>query len=58
MKKVKSVKYWIGLVDGKPHLFSDPGYYRLVERGDFFRTKKDALKCYEEVVRVIIKEII
>lgn len=56
-ENVVESKVWIGLVDGRLSYYREPGYYRGVIHGDFYKTKQEALKCYEKVIRVSIKEI-
>ncbi len=58
MKRARTIKAWIGVIDGKiPHYFNDMSYYDGVLHGDIYKTKKDAHKCYERVVQVLIKEL-
>jgi hypothetical protein len=53
----KEIIGWIGFVDGKPDFYKYDEYYNGVRHGDFFKTKKEAKECYQDVRKVIIKEI-
>jgi hypothetical protein len=50
-KRVRET-YWIGLVDEKPHFYTQQDYYDGVVHGDLFKSRRAARKCYERVVRV------
>lgn len=53
----KKVLCWVGLVNGKIHLYRQNSYYDGVWHGDLFTTRREAKKCYEEVVQVIVERI-
>ena len=54
---MKKMEVYIGFVDNKPDFYRFDEYYNRVTHGDFFKTKKEAKKCYEDVRKVEIKEI-
>ena len=54
-KKVKTVKAWAGIVNGKVH--SSVEYYWGVPVYSLFKTRGDAKSCFEEISLVEIRSI-
>ena len=46
---------WAGIVDGGIHFYRLDAYYDNVRHADLFGSKREAEKCYEEVVRVTVE---
>ncbi len=53
----KSLVGYAGFSDNKIALHDDKDYYDGVLRIEIFKIRKEALKCYEDVRKVIIKEV-
>lgn len=59
-KRKRVWKAWIGLVDGRPCYDKSLDTYDLINGAvvaDLFKFKKDALKRFEEVIRVEVREL-
>ena len=54
---MKREVFYVGLVNGKIHLFRDQEYYDGVRRADLFTSKREAAKCYEEVACVTVERL-
>jgi hypothetical protein len=55
----KTIKAWVGFVDGKLDWYGAQEYYRGVVHANLFKSRKAAKKCYDDVRRVeivVVKE--
>ena len=49
MAKQKQIRVYVGFSAGKPDLYCFSDYYDGVRHGDWFKTKREARQCYEDV---------
>ena len=56
-KKAVRETFYMGFANDEPNFYRDEHYYESVLHADLFRTRRAALKCYEDVRAVTVERI-
>jgi hypothetical protein len=49
--------FYVGCVNGRIHFYRELSYYDGVRHADLFASEREAMKCYEDVVRVTVERL-